>query len=71
MLIHKTALTEGITKNGEIKSTRTIPRPGKVRFINIEIANPKITVRIIMLPTIRRLFCTANQKSFDLYKTYS
>ena len=30
ILIHKTPLTAGITKKGDIKRTRTIPLPGKV-----------------------------------------
>ena len=56
MLIHKTALTAGITKNGEINNTRTTPRPMNVLLIKTAINTPKMTVRIKILQTIKRLF---------------
>ena len=63
ILIHSTAFTAGIIKNGEINKTLTIPRPGNDRLIRTAIASPNPTVSRITLDTMNKLFCTANQKS--------
>ena len=59
ILIHRTALTAGIIKKGEISRTRTIPRPGKARLTNKAMAKPRTTVKIRIDPTMKMLLLTA------------
>ena len=44
MCFHSSALAVGMTKNGEISSTRTMPRPGNGSLTSSARATPRITV---------------------------
>ena len=68
MCFHSSAFTVGITKKGEISSTRTMPRPGKGSFTSSASATPSTTVMTITLPISTSVFHTAGQKSGSVTK---
>jgi hypothetical protein len=68
MCFHSSALTAGMTKNGEISSTRTMPRPGKGSFTSSASSTPNTTVITITLPISSSVFHTAGQKSGSVMK---
>ena len=62
------ALTVGMMKNGEISSTRTMPRPKKGLFTSSARAMPRVTVMIRTEPTNNRVFCSAGMKASSVTK---
>ena len=73
MFFHISALTVGMTKNGEISSTRTMPRPAKGSLMSSAIAMPNTTVMRITLPSNSTVFSTAvpNDGSVTKYSKLS
>ena len=73
MCFHSSALTVGITKNGEINSSRTMARPGKASSINKASAAPTTTVMMITLPNSQMVLSTAteNEGSVRKYSKFS
>ena len=68
MCFHSSALTAGMTKKGEISSTRTMPRPGKGSFTSSASSTPSTTVMTITLPIKSSVFQVAGQKSGSVMK---
>ena len=68
MFFHSSALTVGMTKKGEISSTRTRPRPAKGSLISKAIATPSTTVMAITLPKSTRVLLTAEPKEGSVMK---
>ena len=68
MCFHSRALTAGMTKKGEISSTRTMPRPGKGSFTRRASSTPSTTVMSTTLPISSSVFHTAGQKSGSVTK---
>jgi hypothetical protein len=58
MCFHSSAFTVGMTKKGEISSSRTMPRPGKGSLISSASAMPPTTVMTITLPSSSRVLIT-------------
>jgi len=73
MCFHSSAFTVGITKKGEINSTRTRPRPGNGASINSARATPRIAVITMTLPSSSTVFTTAaeNDGSVRKYSKFS
>ncbi|MDT4868492.1 hypothetical protein FQZ97_1034570 [compost metagenome] len=68
MFFHISAFTVGMTKNGEMSSTRTRPRPAKGSLISRAMAVPTTTVIPITLPSSSRVFITAVPKDGSVTK---
>ena len=68
MCFHSSAFTVGMTKKGEISSTRTMPRPGNGSLTSSASATPSTTVMTITLPISTSVFHTAGQKSGSVTK---
>jgi hypothetical protein len=68
MCFHSSAFTVGITKKGEISSTRTMPRPGKGSSISSASATPPTTVIAITLPSSSAVLPTALVKDGSVTK---
>ena len=73
MCFHRSALTVGITKNGEISSTRTMPWPGNGSFTSSAIRMPITTVMRITLPSSSKVLRIAvpNDGSVTKYRKFS
>ena len=68
MCFHSNALTAGMTKKGEISSTRTMPRPGKGSLTSNASSTPPMMVMRMTLPISISVFHTAGQKSGSVTK---
>ena len=68
MCFHSSALAVGITKNGEIKSTRTMPRPGNASLTSSASPTPNTTVIAITEPSSTSVFITDGPKSGSVMK---
>ena len=68
MCFHSSAFTVGITKNGEISSTRTTPRPGKGSSISSASATPPTTVMTMTLPSSSSVLTIAVQNDGSVTK---
>ncbi len=63
------ALTVGMMKNGEISSTRTIPRPAKsAASSNAEMSTPSTTLISSTLPTRIRVLVMPGMKPASVRK---
>ncbi|MDR6358027.1 hypothetical protein Q3H58_004698 [Pseudomonas psychrotolerans] len=63
------ALTVGMMKKGEIKSTRTMPRPkNSLASSSAEISTPKTTLIANTLPTSSRVLVMPGQKPASVTK---
>ncbi|MNT62407.1 hypothetical protein D3C72_2001260 [compost metagenome] len=73
MFFHISAFTVGMTKNGEISSTRTMPRPANGSLMSSAIAMPNTTVMRITLPSSKMVLTTAvpNEGSVTKYSKFS
>ncbi len=73
MCFQRSALTVGITKNGEISSTRTMPWPGNGSFTSSAIRMPSTTVIRITLPSSSSVLtmAVANDGSVMKYLKFS
>ena len=73
MCFHSSALTVGITKNGEISSTRTMPCPGNGSLTSSAIRMPSTTVIAITLPSSSSVLTMAvpNDGSVTKYLKFS
>ena len=73
MFFHISAFTVGMTKNGEISNTRTMPRPGNGSLMSNAIAMPTTTVIRMTLPSSHTVLSTAvlNDGSVTKYSKFS
>ena len=68
MCFHSSALAVGMTKKGEISSTRTMPRPGNGSLTSSARATPSTTVIAITEPSSDSVFSTDGPKSGSVTK---
>jgi len=68
MCFHSSAFAVGMTKNGEIKSTRTTPRPGNGASTRSARPMPPTTVIAITEPSSTIVFHTEGPKSGSVTK---
>ena len=68
MCFHSSAFTVGMTKKGEISSTRTTPRPGNGSSISSASATPPTTVMAMTLPSSSSVLTMAVQNDGSVTK---